>query len=82
LRYTPPPTNTPLATVTPYYEISPTATIGLSTPTVQPTPSDSNISEGGSSKAASPGLWAGIILLVAIVAGILGTWMTTTRIPR
>ena len=77
----PPPTNTPLATVTPYYEISPTATLGLSTPTVQPTSSDPNVSEGDSSKAASPGLWAGIVVLVAIVAGILGTWMTTTRTP-
>jgi uncharacterized protein YkwD len=78
----PPPTNTPLATVTPYYEISPTATLGLSTPTVQPTPSDTNIGEGGSSKAASPGLWAGVIVLIALVAGVAAARMTTTRSPK
>jgi uncharacterized protein YkwD len=78
----PPPTNTPLATVTPYYEMSPTATIGLSTPTVQATPSAPNVGESDPSKTASPGLWAGIVVLVAIVAGILGTWMTTARTPK
>jgi LysM repeat protein len=78
----PPPTNTPLVTVTPYYEISPTATLGLSTPTVESTPNAPSVGEGDPSKATSPGLWAGIVVLVAIVAGILGTWMTTTRTPK
>jgi LysM repeat protein len=78
----PPPTNTPLATVTPYYEISPTATISLSTPTVQAFSSDPNDGESGLPKASSPGIWAGVIVLIALVAGVAAARLNTTRSPK
>jgi uncharacterized protein YkwD/LysM repeat protein len=78
----PPPTLTPLATVTPFYAVTPTATGGISTPTIQPVSTDQNTNESNSPRTASAGLWAGIIVILALAAGAFGTWVTTTRTPR
>ena len=77
----PPPTNTSLATVTPFYDKTPAATIGTPTATVQLVSSDPPKNEDASPKGSSSGLWAGIVVLVALAVGIIGTWMTT-RPPK
>jgi len=77
----PPPTNTPLATVTPFYDKTPAATIEAPTPTVQLISSNPTDGESAPSQVPSPGLWAGIVVLVAVAAGVLGTWITS-RSPK
>jgi len=78
----PPPTNTPLATVPPYYEQTPTATIGIPTPTVQLIKTNSVSPENNPPQIASSGIWVGVILAIALAVGIFGTWATTNRTPR
>ena len=77
----PPPTKTPLATVTPFYAETPMAS-SSSTPTDQTVTTNQTRDENTPSHISMPGLWAGIILLLALAAGIFGTWATTNRTPR
>ena len=78
----PPPTNTPLATVTPYYEQTPTTTFGIPSPTVHPVETNPASAELDSQRSSSPGIWVGVIVAIALAAGIFGTWVTTNRIPK
>lgn len=73
----PPPSNTPLATVTPFYDKTPTTTFEAPPPTVQLISSNPTDGESAPSQAPSSGLWAGIVVLVAMAAGVLGTWITS-----
>jgi LysM repeat protein len=79
----PPPTSTPQASPTSFFmTATPTATGNSPTITVQP--SDTKSDENGevSSSGTPPGLWAGIIVVLALVAGAFGTWVSTTRSAR
>jgi LysM repeat protein len=78
----PPPTNTPPASPTPFYDSTPTGLVSLLTPTAQPVSLDQNVEENEPQRASRPGLWAVIILIVAVVGAGIGTWVTTTRTPR
>jgi uncharacterized protein YkwD len=71
----PPPTTTPLATITPFNTPSPTATD-------QPILTEASPGMVAAPRPSSPGLWVGVIVILALGGGILGTWVTTTRTPR
>jgi LysM repeat protein len=76
----PPPTKTPLASPTALIAATPTSSNIPPTPTALPSATEP---EGASSSNVStPGIWVGIIVLVALAAGIIGTWVTTNRTPR
>ncbi len=77
----PPPTNTPLATLTAFSTITPTASGSFPTTTAQPSPTKSGENENDPPSASSPGIWAGIIVILALGAGAFGTWVSTTRSP-
>jgi LysM repeat protein len=77
----PPPTITPLATVTPFYAETPTARSTLP-PTDRPVTTDQTTDENAPLRASTHGLWAGVIVILALAAGIFGTWATTNRTPR
>jgi len=76
----PPPTMTPLASPTAFMTATPTSPAISPTMTAQPVAT--NPSKIDPPRASSPGIWAGIIVLVAVAAGIIGTWVTTTRSPK
>ena len=78
----PPPTNTPRVTLTPFYDVTPTGPVSFLTTTSQPVSLEQNIDGEEPAAASSPGLWAVIILIVAVVGAGLGTWVTTTRTPK
>jgi len=78
----PPPTNTPLATVTPYYEQTPTTTVAVPTSTMQSIETNPPSAELDSQRSSSPGIWVGVIVAIALAAGIFGTWVSTNRTPR
>jgi uncharacterized protein YkwD len=78
----PPPTSTPRATTTSFLVTATSSKISVS-----PTPSQpvvvSPISEtAASSGPSSSGIWAGVIVLIALAAGIMGAWVSTTRTPK
>ena len=73
----PPPTDTPLATITPFSTSTPTATLPPPTTTASLTPTSAPPGEG----LSSAGIWVGAILLVALVAGLIGT-RVFTRAPQ
>ena len=71
----PPPTNTPSPSATPYFvTITPTSSVVSSTMTAPPASSGSN--EEASPPLSSPGIWAGVIVLIALIAGIGAARMT------
>ena len=75
----PPPTNTPSPSATPYFvTITPTSSVVSSTMTAPPSSSGSN--EEASPPLSSPGIWAGVIVLIALAAGI-GAARLTIRPP-
>ena len=76
----PPPTRTALASPTAFIAATPTSSDIPPTLTAQP--SATNPGSANSSRASTPGIWAGIVVLVALAAGIIGTWVTTNRTPR
>ncbi|MBN1453620.1 MAG: LysM peptidoglycan-binding domain-containing protein [Anaerolineales bacterium] len=76
----PPPTKTPLVTITPFIVVTPTGS--SIPPTLTAQPSATSPGQTSPSRASTPGIWAGIIVLVALAAGIIGTWVTTNRSPR
>jgi hypothetical protein len=79
----PPPTTTPLpspttffVTATPTVSGTPRTTMGQS---VTATPgADKNHSRGPS----TPSIWVGVIVLIALSAGIMGTWISSARAPK
>jgi LysM repeat protein len=75
----PPPTNTPLATPTAFSTTTPTDSGFPPTGTGQPLSTEAGKNKNGPAKASSPGLWAGVIVVIALVGGIIGTWVTNTR---
>jgi LysM repeat protein len=77
----PPPTDTPLASPTPFYDFTTTGSAAFPTTTAQPVSPEPN-ENAEPSRASSPGLWAVIILVVAVAGAGIGAWVTTTRIPR
>jgi LysM repeat protein len=79
----PPPTSTSQASPTSFFmTATPTATGNSPTITVQPIDTSPDENGKSSSSTASPGLWAGIIVIIALVAGAFGTWVSTTRSAR
>jgi LysM repeat protein len=76
----PPPTKTPLASATAFMIATPT------NPSLPPTltaqPSATNPVQASSPHVSKSGIWVGIILLVALAAGIIGTRVTIIRPPR
>lgn len=76
----PPPTNTPLVSPTPFYVA--TETISVSSVTTTALPVSLNQEGNDPQRASSAGLWAVIILIVAVAGAGIGTWVTTTRTPR
>jgi LysM repeat protein len=77
----PPPTNTPLATLTSFL-ITATPSASSLTTTAQPVPLDQTKDRNDRPGASSARVWAVVILVFAVVGAGLGTWVTTTRIPR
>jgi LysM repeat protein len=78
----PPPTNTPLASPTPFYESTPTGSVRYLTTTVQPALLEQQNDSSDPQNNTPAGLWTAIILIVALAGAGIGTWVTTTRIPR
>jgi LysM repeat protein len=79
----PPTTRTPLPSPTSFFKTAtPTGAGNPPTGTVQPVETTPNKDGKASSSGASPGLWAGIIVVIALLAGAFGTWVSTTRSPR
>ena len=78
----PPPTNTPLATVTAYYPATPTGHVNFPTATSQPTSTVAGGSTDEAKHPSSPGLWVGGIIVFALVAGFFATWVSASREPR
>ena len=73
----PPPTTTPIATITPFSTSTPTVTLPVPTNTADPTPTI----EVQEESISTPGIWLGAILLVALVVGVFGS-RVFTRPPR
>jgi LysM repeat protein len=78
----PPPTDTPPASPTPYYDFTPTGPARFLTPTVQLVSLDQNLEGNGPQRTSSAGLWAIVILVLAIAGAGIGTWVTTSRAPQ
>ena len=78
----PPPTTTPLATLTDFSTVTPTSSGASPTTTAQPSPTNPTENENDPPRASSPGLWVGLIVILALGAGAFGTWVSTTRSPR
>jgi len=78
----PPPTNTPLATVTAYYPATPTGNVNFTIATGQPTSTETVGSMDEAKHPLSPGLWVGGIVVFALVAGLFATWISASREPR
>jgi len=78
----PPPTTTPLATLTAFSTITPTSSGDAPTITAQLSPTNLSGNENDPPRASSPGLWVGLIVILALGAGIFGVWVTNTRSPR
>jgi uncharacterized protein YkwD len=79
----PPPTRTPLTSPTTFLmTATPSVTGNSPTTTVQPVDTNQNMDGNNSSRIVSPGLWAGIIVVLALLAGAFGTWVSTTRSQR
>jgi len=79
----PPPTMTPSSSLTPFF-VTDTPTVFNNPPTNvdEPDVTNPSIGENLSARSSTPGIWAGVIVLVALVAGIIGTWVSSTRSPR
>ena len=75
----PPPTNTPPATPTTFSTMTPTDSGFPPTGTGQPLSAKAGKNENDPAKVSSPGLWVGVIVVIALVGGIIGTWATNTR---
>lgn len=79
----PPPTQTlpPSPTISP---ITATPTLSGSSPTLTAQPVATNPDVNGSDPphASSPGIWVGVIVILALAAGAFGAWVSTTRSPR
>jgi LysM repeat protein len=79
----PPPTQTlpPSPTIFP---ITATPTLsGISpTMTAQPVATNPNVNGSDPPRASSPGIWAGVIVILALAAGAFGAWVSSTRSPR
>lgn len=78
----PPPTNTPLASPTPYYEITPTSALLSPTIGAQAVLMDQKIEKEGTASPSRAGIWAAIVLFIALAGAGIGTWATTARTPR
>jgi LysM repeat protein len=78
----PPPTTTPQVTLTPFL-MTATSTITAVSPTPSlPVVANPVSEENVPSRPSSAGIWAGVIVLIALAAGIMGAWVSTTRTPR
>ena len=73
----PPPTTTPLVTNTAFITTTPKESINFLTTTAQPTTTNSNGKENDTKKSLSAGLWVGLIVILALAAGIFGTWASS-----
>lgn len=78
----PPPTKTLLAVPTPFRTTTPTGAGNSSTVSVLTPSTEAGVDRHFPSQDSSPGLWAGIIVIIAVVGGIIGTWATSTRRPE
>lgn len=78
----PPPTTTPLATLTAFSTVTPTGSGASPTMTLQPVATIPNVDENDSPRTSSPGIWVGIIVFLALAAGGFGAWVSSTRSPE
>ena len=79
----PPPTTTPLPSPTRFFvTATPILTSTTTLEAIQPAATNPSVNEGTSFQVSSAGLWVGVILALALTAGIFGSWVTTKRIPR
>ena len=80
----PPPTTTPLATLTAFSTVTPAVVGSGNSPTLtaQPSPTQPGNNANEPARTSSPGLWVGIIVILALAAGAIGTWVSTNRTPR
>jgi len=79
----PPPTTTLLPSPTMFLMTATPTTSGNSpTVTLQPVETNPTINENDPPRTSSPGIWAGIIVILALAAGAFGAWMSSTRSPE
>ena len=78
----PPPTMTPRAFPTVFRTATPTDSGFSPTGTAQPVTTEAGKKKIDRPNTSSPGLWAGVIVIIAVVGGIIGTWVSNTRTPR
>lgn len=77
----PPPTTTPAASPTAFRITTPTGSGPSPTGTIRPVATEAGKKQNEPPGASSPGLWAGLIVFLALVGGMIGTWVTKTHIP-
>jgi len=78
----PPPTMTPLASSTTFsMTATPTGT-GFPTNTVQPIETNPGAGKNSPSPPSASNVWAGVIVLIALAAGIMGAWVSAARSSR
>jgi len=70
----PPPTSTFRATVT--IPATPTDPVQFPTATIQPTSTGTIGTETGEKRLPSPGVWVGVIIVIALAAGVFGIWIS------
>ncbi|MGD8403578.1 MAG: LysM peptidoglycan-binding domain-containing protein [Anaerolineales bacterium] len=79
----PPPTTTPLSSPTPFF-VTATPTVS-STPRTTTGQSETIIPDTDEKRSTQPStssIWAGVIVLIALSVGIIGTWISSARSPR
>jgi len=78
----PPPTMTPPASPTPLFMTATPTGTGFPTTTIQPIETNPGVGESTPSRPSASNIWAGVIVLIALAAGIMGAWVSATRSPR
>jgi len=79
----PPPTTTPLPSPTTFFvTVTPTVYSTPRTTTVQSAAATPDADKNHSASPSTPSIWAGVIVLIALSAGIIGTWISSARSPK
>ena len=78
----PPATSTPLASPTRFHTTTSIASKISPTVTIHPVSTGTNQNKEQLTSRSPPWIWAGVIVILAIAAGLFGTWVTITRSPQ
>jgi len=79
----PPPTTMPLPSPTTFFvTATPTVSGTPRTTTVQSATTIASTDKSHSKGPSKPSIWAGVIVLIALSAGIIGTWVSSARSPK